>query len=101
MREHYGEDLAQRVPDVDWIALTAQRNWISFHKDERIRRNQAERKTVMQVGARMFCIGNAQITAADAASHYIGNFAAIAAAAAQEPGPYIYLVHPHRIVRLL
>ena len=56
MREHYGEHQAQRVQDVDWIALTAQRNWISFHKDENIRRNQVERQTVIQVGARMFCI---------------------------------------------
>jgi hypothetical protein len=32
MREYYGEAGAQRVGDVEWIALTAQRGWIGFHK---------------------------------------------------------------------
>jgi hypothetical protein len=100
MREHYGERRAQKIADVDWIALTAQQNWIGFHKDDNIRRNQVERQAVINVGARMFCIGNAQITAADAASYYITNFPAIAAAANQ-PGPFIYIVHPGRIVRLV
>ena len=101
MREHYGEQQAQRVSDIEWITLAAQHDWISFHKDNNIRRNEVERQTVIQEGARMFCIGGAQITAADAALRYITNFAAIAAAAAKQPGPFIYLVHPTRVERLL
>jgi hypothetical protein len=100
MREHYGEQQAQGVQDVDWIALTAQRNWIGFHKDDNIRRNVVERQSVTGVAARMFCIANAQITAQDAANRYIANFAAIAAAA-QQPGPFIYSVQLRRIERLL
>jgi len=100
MREHYGEHLAQLVQDVDWITLTARQNWVGFHKDDHIRRNQVERQNVVQVGARMFCIGNGQIKAQVAANWYIANFAAIAAAA-QQPGPFIYIVHPHRIARIL
>jgi len=100
MREHYGEHQAQHVQDVDWINLTAQRNWIGFHKDGNIRRNVVERQTVIGVAARMFCIANAEITAQDAANRYIANFKAIAAAALG-PGPFIYSIHPHRIERLL
>ncbi|ORA40576.1 MULTISPECIES: PIN-like domain-containing protein [Mycobacterium avium complex (MAC)] len=40
MREHYGETRAQTVADNEWIALTAQRGWIAFHKDDNIRRNE-------------------------------------------------------------
>jgi hypothetical protein len=100
MRDHYGEQQAQRVQDVDWITLVAQRNWIGFHKDDHIRRNTVERQTVIGVAARMFCISNAEITAHDAANRYVTNFRAIAAAA-RLPGPFIYTVHPRRIERLL
>ncbi len=100
MREHYGEGYGQEVQDVDWITLAAQRDWVAFHKDDHIRRNELERQTVMNVAARMFCIGNAQITAEDAANRYICNFKVIAMAA-QQPGPFIYAVHPRRIERLL
>jgi len=37
MREPYGEIRAQAVTDHEWIALTAQRGWIAFHKDDSIR----------------------------------------------------------------
>jgi hypothetical protein len=100
MRDHYGEAQAQRVADVDWIALTAQRGWIGFHKDAEIRRNEVERRAVLDTGARMFCVPRADITAADVAARFIQNLGAIVAAV-QEPGPYIYSVQTNRIARLL
>jgi hypothetical protein len=99
MREHYGEAEAQRVVDVEWIGLTAERGWIGFHKDGEIRRNEAERRAVVATKARMFCVPRADITAANLAARYIANLAAIAAAAMM-PGPYIYSVQTNRIVRL-
>lgn len=99
MREHYGEVEAQSVADVEWIALTAERGWIGFHKDAEIRRNEVERRAVVATEARMFCVPRADISAADLAARYIANLPAIAAAA-QAPGPYIYSVQAHRIVRL-
>jgi hypothetical protein len=99
MREHYGEAEAQRVADVEWITLTAERGWIGFHKDAEIRRNEAERIAVIATEARMFCVPRADITAADLAARYISNLPAIAAAA-KTPGPSIYSVQTKRIVRL-
>jgi hypothetical protein len=49
---------------------------------------------------RMFCVPRADITAADLAARFIRNLGAIAAAA-QEPGPFIYSVQHSRIARLL
>lgn len=91
MREHYGEIEAQRVTDLEWIALTAQRDWIGFHKDATIRRNQIERQAVLDSHARMFCVPRADITAPDLAARFIDNLRAITAAA-RESGPYIYSV---------
>lgn len=99
MREHYGETEAQRVADVEWIELTAERSWIGFHKDAEIRRNEAERMAVVATEARMFCVPRANITAGDLAARYISNLPAIAAAA-MTPGPYIYSVQTDRIIRL-
>jgi len=99
MREHHGEAEAKLVADVEWIALTAERGWIGFHKDAEIRRNEVERQAVVATKARMFCMPRADITAADLAARYISNLPAITAAA-QSPGPYIYSVQPHQVVRL-
>lgn len=100
LSEHYGPRQGQYVADVEWITLVGQQNWIGFHKDANIRRNMVERQAVIAQGARMFCISNGQITAQDASACYIRNFNAIAAAA-QQPGPFIYAVRPNRIQQLL
>lgn len=99
MREHYGEALGQMTVDPDWIALTAERGWIGFHKDAAIRRNDRERQSVIDNRARLFCVPRADITADQLAARYLNNLASIARAA-QQPGPYIYGVYPHQI-RLL
>jgi hypothetical protein len=100
MREHYGEDRAQHVTDIEWIAMTVENGWIAFHKDAAIRRNEAERRAVQATGARLFCVPRADLTAAELAGRFIENRRAIVTAA-QEPGPYIYSVQSSRIVRLL
>jgi len=100
MRDYYGEQLAQATDDPNWIALTAQRGWIGFHKDAAIRRNEVERRTIVEHGARLFCVPRADIIAEHLAQRYLNNLAAIARAA-REPGPYIYGVYPNEIKRLL
>ncbi|WP_042508389.1 hypothetical protein [Mycobacterium tuberculosis] len=100
MREHYGETQAQSVSDHKWIAMTAECGWIGFHKDANIRRNAVERRTVLDTGARLFCVPRADILAEQVAARYIASLAAIARAA-RFPGPFIYTVHPSKIVRVL
>jgi hypothetical protein len=100
MREHYGKIGAQRVADTEWIELTAQRGWIAFHKDAAIRRNLVEQMAVTRFGARMFCVPNANLTAAEAAKRFTRNIRAIEAAA-EADGPFIYSVHTRTVERLL
>ena len=100
MREHYGEDVSQRVDDVEWLIEIVEQDWIGFCKDSAIKRNEAERSTVIEREARLFVIANANIGALAAAQSYLDNLPAIEEAAA-ESGPFIYSVQPNRIVRLL
>ncbi len=100
MREHYGEGVAQRVDDVEWLIEIVEQGWIGFAKDGAIRHNEAERQTVIERQARLFVIANANVGAQANAASYLTNLAAIEAAAAQ-PGPFIYSVQPYRILRLL
>lgn len=99
MRDHYGEALGQMTDDPDWIALTAERGWIGFHKDSAIRRNEPERRAVLVSGARLFCVPRADITAEQLAARYLDNIDAIARVAIQ-PGPYIYGIYPNEIKQL-
>jgi hypothetical protein len=100
LREHYGEQSGQRVADVEWIRLTAERGWLGFHKDSEIRRNRVERLAVERFGARLFCVPRADLTAADLALRFINNLPAITRAAA-DSGPFLYSVQAEKIVRLL
>ena len=92
MREHYSEQLSQLTADPDWIALVAERGWTGFHKDAAIHRNDLERDAVRRSGARLFCVPRADLTAADMATRYLDNLAAIVRVATR-PGPYIYCVY--------
>ncbi len=100
MREHYGEEVGQRVDDVDWLIEIADREWIGFCKDAAIKRNEVERETVLARGARLFVVARADLGAAEVAARFTNNLVAITTAAA-EPGPFIYSVQLTRIERLL
>lgn len=100
MREHYGEEVGQSVDDVDWLIEIADLEWIGFCKDSAIRRNEAERATVVERGARLFVVPRADVSAAEAAARFINNLSAITEASAQD-GPFIYSVQLARIERLL
>lgn len=100
MREHYGENVGQSVDDVDWLIESADRGWIGFCKDAAIKRNEAERETVIARGARLFVVPRADVSAAEVAARFINNLTAITKAASQ-PGPFIYSVQLTRIERLL
>jgi len=96
MAEHYGEQQAQSLDDQAWIAETARLGWIAFHKDDAIRRNEAEKNAVRRSGARCFCVPRADLTAPQAVRRYLDNLAAIARAVGAS-GPFIYSVYPDGI----
>ena len=99
LAEYYGIPADETVDDVTWLADSAQRGWVAFMKDARIRRRPAERRAIQMHRARCFCITNMNLPSAEMAQRYLDNLAAIAWAA-REPGPFMYAVHANRIERL-
>jgi hypothetical protein len=99
LAEHYGIPADESVEDTTWIREAASRGWIMIMKDERIRRRPAERILINELGARCFCLANANLAAAAMARRYLDNWARIIQASA-EPGPYLYSVRATEIVKL-
>jgi len=99
LAEHYGMPADEAVEDVTWLADSAQRGWVAFMKDERIRRRPAERLAVEENRARCFCVTNMNLPSSEMANRYLANLEAIARACL-EPGPFMYAVHANRIERL-
>lgn len=100
LAEHYGMPADEMVEDVTWLADSAQRGWVAFMKDERIRRRPAERLAIEANSARCFCITNMNLASAAMAQRYLDNLDGIASVCAR-PGPFMYAVHANRIERLV
>lgn len=100
LAEHYGMPADETVEDTTWIKESAERGWIAFMKDERIRRRPAEREALHRSAARCFCMANGNLKSAAMAERYLANLSAIARACTR-PGPFLYAVHAIRIERLL
>ena len=99
LAEHYGIPEDQTVEDTTWIVDAANRGWILFMKDARIRRRPAERIAIETSKARCFCQSDGNLRSAEMAQRYVDNWAAIVRAS-EEAGPFLYSVRVAGIVRL-
>lgn len=99
LAEHYGMPMDESVEDATWIEESAERGWIAFMKDERIRRRPAEREALRRSAAQCFCVANGNLKSSVMAERYLANVEAIAEACSR-PGPFLYAVHADRIERL-
>jgi hypothetical protein len=99
LAEHYGVPQDESVADVTWLADTAARGWAALAKDARIRRRPAERDAIRESGARCFYFTRGDLLAEVYVERIVRNLDAIAAAC-QQAGPFIYVVHPNRVERM-
>lgn len=96
LAEHYGIPADEAVPDNAWLRLTAQRGWIAFTKDRRIRTREG--RFIRQFGARCFCVDpSAGLDADEVADRFLRSLPAIVSACA-ETGPLYYAVRRDRIL---
>lgn len=95
----YGEEPAQRVADVDWLALAGARDWAVLMKDDRIRRRPAELKALTTAGVRAFCVTNASLTGQEYAALLVRHRHRIVQRC-RRAGPYIDGVYTHGLTRL-
>lgn len=100
MADVYGEERAQRLPDVEWLTDAGRRDWIVLTKDDRIRRRPAERDALMAASVRAFCLTNANLRGAEQTDRFVTNRDRILRQATKS-GPYIYGVYADGLRRLL
>jgi hypothetical protein len=98
MTDYYGEQEAQRLPDVEWIPDVTGAGFVIFSKDSGLK-TSPERDAVVACGARVFLLPDAQAPARHMIERYVANRFRIARRA-RRPGPYIFMVRPDRLERV-
>ena len=91
MASVYGENRAQSLKDVDWLADAGKQGWVVLHKDSAIRRRPAELQALRNAKLRTFCLVNAQLKGHEQTARFIDNLEAIIRRSSR-PGPFIYAI---------
>jgi hypothetical protein len=100
MRDRYGEERAQAIADIDWLADVGVDGLVVLMKDKRIRVRPAEHAAVTQHRVRCFCVASGNLTGPDMARRFVDARSRIYALCG-EPGPFIYQVSAEAIRRVL
>lgn len=99
MADVYGETQGQGLHDEVWLRDSGERGWVIFTKDDAIRRRPAERDALISAGARVFCLTNRNLRAAEQTERFVKNRDRILRQA-KRSGPYIYGVYETGLKRL-
>ncbi len=89
----------QEVTDVEWLELCGREGWVVLTMDRRIRYHRAEIAAIRRHRVQSFVLTTGNLTAGQQAQRFVHNAARIAAAC-EVSGPFVYAVHPKRIVRI-
>ena len=100
LAEHYGVPADEDVEDVTWLEETARLGWVALVKDERIRRRPAEKAAIRRSSARCFYFTRGDLPGEIYAERILTNLAAITRAC-HDNGPFIHVLHPNRIERMV
>lgn len=94
--DHYGVPGGEDVDDVTWLELVAQRGWIAFTKDRRIRTREGW--AVRQLRVWCFCLyPSTDLKVQEMAACFLANLGDIENACAK-PGPFFYHVRTDKIL---
>lgn len=96
--EVYG-DRDQEVRDVEWLELCGREDWIVLTMDRRIRYHGAEIAAIRRYRVRAFVLTSGNLSASQQAQRFVSNAERIHVAC-EAPGPFVYTVHPTRLVRI-
>lgn len=92
MRERYGSVTAQQLADIDWIRDATAVGEVLLTGDKAIAKRPLEARAVIAAGARIFALGNSQLTGPQKAQRFLEREQAIFRRAASMPGPYVVSV---------
>ncbi|MCC6270437.1 MAG: hypothetical protein IT190_04100 [Microbacteriaceae bacterium] len=92
MRERYGNVTAQKLADIDWISDASATGEVLLTGDKAIAKRPLEAQAVIRTEARVFALGNNQLTGPQKAERFLAHEAAIFRRAGVNPGPYVVSV---------
>lgn len=92
LRDRYGEQAAQDIPDDQWIKDASGAGEILLTKDYAIRHNPLFQEAMRKVEARGFCLPNGNMTAVEMRWRFLAHLNRIIQRA-QQRGPYMYGVY--------
>jgi hypothetical protein len=92
MRERYGSVTAQDLADIDWILDASARGEVLLTGDKTIAKRPLEAQAVVQAGARVFALGNSQLTGQQKAQRFLDRDSAIFRRILRQQGPYVVSV---------
>ena len=93
MRERYGPADAQRLADIDWIADASAEGEVLLTGDKMIAKRPIEARAVAAAQARIFALGNSQLTGPTKAERFLKNEQRIFLRAERTPAPYVVSVN--------
>jgi len=93
MRERYGTVRAEGLADVDWIADSQAEGEVFLTGDKAIAKRPLEARAVVESRARVFALGNNQLSGREKAERFLALGSAIARRVALRPGPYVVSVN--------
>lgn len=100
MRERYGSVTAQRLADIDWIRDATHAGEVLLTGDKAIAKRPIEVRAVVNAGARVFALGNSQLTGSQKAERLLAHETGIFRRAHTTGGPYVISVTGHGLVTL-
>ena len=92
MRERYGPVSAQQLSDIDWIRDATAEGEVLLTGDKAVAKRPLEALAVITTGARVFALGNNQLSGRQKADRLLQHGSAIARRAMSRPGPYVVAV---------
>lgn len=101
LAEHYGIPADEKVADVTWLTDATANGWVCLMKDAAIARNDAEKATVVAVGARCFCLARQSLSAEVMAGWFLAALDEMCDTVATVTPPFIYAVDRGGLRRVL
>lgn len=101
LAEHYGIPADERVSDVTWLSDMTALGLVCLMKDSAIARNDAEKSTVIRVGARCFCLARQSLTGEAMAGWFLAALEDMTDAVVTTSAPFIFAVDRSGLRRIL
>jgi hypothetical protein len=92
MRERYGSVTAQALADIDWIRDATAAGEVLLTGDKAIAKRPLEARAVVRAKARVFALGQNQLTGSRKAQRFLSHESAIFRRALTRAGPYVVSV---------